>query len=192
MVGYRGYGKLVAAASERNARRGLHSGGVNARGYRNQRCIIPRISEVLGDHTPGPPGPGLAALFDSAETQEFLGEKRLSRSLSLVAIQAAKNKSQPKETEPFIAEALHRVVWLNRHEDGGEIDGHPAGRRAFKLLHAGFPLPAAATNQTSAPAPSFEKLFRLGLCIPNRNVESKNLEISHHIRDDSTSLSFTR
>lgn len=73
-------------------------------------------------------------------------ERRLSRALSEDIIEWAKTERKPRrffspKPSPhadLMAEGLHRVVYLNKHEGGGEIDEMPAGKRAFKLLHSRF------------------------------------------------------
>jgi hypothetical protein len=44
------------------------------------------------------------------------------------------------------AQALREVVLLNRTNDGGDLDGVPAGKAAFKLLKFGFGKTAAASQ----------------------------------------------
>ncbi len=41
--------------------------------------------------------------------------------------------------EDHMAEYLHKIVFLNRYNYGGEIDNKPSGQLAFKLLHKYFP-----------------------------------------------------
>ncbi len=138
LIGYRGYGRQVAAISERYVRRGLSAGPAVTRMRHGQDCIIGRTSDVLGDHVPTGSRFPLEALFDTEETDALTGEKRLTRTLSLAVIAAARDKSRSKSSDPFLAEALHRVVWMNKHEDGGDIEDIPVGQRAFKILHVLF------------------------------------------------------
>ena len=75
------------------------------------------------------------ALADWDEFKAITGEQRLTRAISLDIINWA--SAAPKD--PFMAEALHRVVRLNKHEDGGDVDGQPLGKLAFEILHKNFP-----------------------------------------------------
>ena len=139
LIGYRGYGRQVAAISERYIRRGLNNGTAVTRMNHGQDCIIGLTSEALGDHVPTGTGLPLAALFDVEETDALIGEKRLTRTVSLAVIEAARNGSRSSTSDALMAEALHRVVWMNKHEDGGDIEDMPVGQRAFKILHVLFP-----------------------------------------------------
>jgi|GEM_PF-3371167 len=74
--------------------------------------------------------------------KQFNGPRRLSRALSEDMIMWAKTAPQGRFKSRFtknpnaelMAEGLRRVIYLNRHESGGDIDGVPAGKRAFDLL----------------------------------------------------------
>lgn len=81
------------------------------------------------------PKTGLMALADWDEFKSITGGRRLTRAISLDIINWA--RSAPKDA--FMAEALHRVVRLNKHEDGGDVDGQPIGKVAFEILHQNFP-----------------------------------------------------
>ena len=78
---------------------------------------------------------GLMAIADWGEFKAITGEQRLTRAISLDIINWA--SAAPKD--PFMAEALHRVVRLNKHEDGGDVYGQPLGKLAFEILHKNFP-----------------------------------------------------
>ena len=78
---------------------------------------------------------GLIALADWDEFKAITGEQRLTRAISLQIIEWARTAP----ANQFTAEALHRVVRLNKHEKGGDIDGQPLGKVAFEILHQNFP-----------------------------------------------------
>ena len=93
-------------------------------------------SEAIAEYKSGlRQASGLMALADWAEFEAISGERRLTRALSLDII--AWVRTAP--SDPAMAEALHRVVRLNKHEVGGELDGKPVGKLAFELLHQKFP-----------------------------------------------------
>jgi hypothetical protein len=81
------------------------------------------------------PKTGLMALADWEEFRAITGEQRLTRAISLDIIDWARNA----RADSFMAESLHRVVRLNKHEDGGDVDGQPLGKVAFEILHQNFP-----------------------------------------------------
>ena len=85
---------------------------------------------------------GLFAFADWDEFAAITGERRLSRALSLDIIYWV--RSAP--ADPVMAEALHRLVRLNKFDNGGEVDGKPAGQVAFELLHQKFPSSDWAKN----------------------------------------------
>ena len=78
---------------------------------------------------------GLMALADWTEFEAITGERRLTRALSLDVIIWVRTAPD----DPIMAEALHRVVRLNKHESGGKIDNQPVAKVAFELLHKKFP-----------------------------------------------------
>ncbi|MBF0324722.1 MAG: hypothetical protein HQL42_06570 [Alphaproteobacteria bacterium] len=87
---------------------------------------------------------GLARLAALDEIGQLQGERRLIRQVSLSLLRWADSQSGTwfkalLSNRDLVAEALHRVVMLNRYESGGDIDGVPLGKRAFKLLHKRFP-----------------------------------------------------
>ena len=84
---------------------------------------------------PAIPKTGLMALADWEEFKAITGEQRLTRAISLDIIDWARTAP----ADPFMAEALHRVVRLNKHEDGGDVDRQPLGKVAFEILHQNFP-----------------------------------------------------
>lgn len=104
---------------------------------RYKRNIIASLTD------PAVPKTGLMALADWDEFKSITGERRLTRAISLDII----NWARSAPADPFMAEALHRVVRLNKHEDGGDVDGQPIGKVAFEILHQNFPH-SGWTNKT--------------------------------------------
>ncbi|WP_156520885.1 hypothetical protein [Magnetospirillum moscoviense] len=87
---------------------------------------------------------GIAKLAALDEIAQLQGERRLIRQVSLTLLRWADSQSETwlkalLSDRDLVAEVLHRVVMLNRYESGGDIDGVPLGKRAFKLLHKRFP-----------------------------------------------------
>lgn len=84
---------------------------------------------------------GIFGLADMAEFDRVTGDENLIRTLSLNIIRWIQEAS-PSERALYgdlMAEALHRIVRLSKHESGGVIDGMQAGQKAFALLHRYFP-----------------------------------------------------
>jgi hypothetical protein len=87
---------------------------------------------------------GIAKLAAFDEIALLQGDRRLIRQVSLTLLRWADAASDTwlknlLSDRDLVAEALHRVVMLNRYDIGGDIDGVPLGKRAFKLLHKRFP-----------------------------------------------------
>lgn len=87
---------------------------------------------------------GIAKLAAFDEIALLQGDRRLIRQVSLTLLRWADAASDTwlknlLSNRDLVAEALHRVVMLNRYDSGGDIDGVPLGKRAFKLLHKRFP-----------------------------------------------------
>lgn len=87
---------------------------------------------------------GIAKLADFDELARLRGERRVVRQISLKLLKWADTDSsnwlkQWLHHPDLTAETLYRVVMLNRHEDGGAIDGVPLAKRAYTLLHQRFP-----------------------------------------------------
>ena len=83
---------------------------------------------------------GLQKLVAFDELAVLQGEQRLIRQASLTLLRWAEGNADGWLKSMFskrnlTAEALHRVVMLNRYETGGDINGVPLGKRAFQLLH---------------------------------------------------------
>lgn len=64
--------------------------------------------------------------------------KNLVRTLSLNIIQTVEDKAYSLAEAELLAEGLHRVVRMNKHEGGGEIGDHRLGQRAHILLQTHF------------------------------------------------------
>lgn len=94
---------------------------------------VPKVTAAIAD--PEIPSTGLLALADWDEFTAITDERRLTRALSLNVI----NWVRTAPAHPLMAEALHRVVRLNKHESGGALDGQPVDKLAFELLHQKFP-----------------------------------------------------
>ncbi|GEM_PF-3594173 len=97
-----------------------------------------------------PPSPqsspyGFTGLIARDEINHLKTDRRLVRQVSLVLLNWADTASAKwwqrtlSLKSAFAAEALHRVVMLNRYESGGDLNGTPLGKRAFTLLHKRFP-----------------------------------------------------
>jgi hypothetical protein len=87
---------------------------------------------------------GIAKLANFDELARLRGEQRVVRQISLKLLTWADGDSsnwlkQWLHHPDLTAEALYRVVVLNRHEDGGALNGVPLAKRAYKLLHQRFP-----------------------------------------------------
>ena len=85
---------------------------------------------------------GLSSDVNFDNLKLFNDERRLTRALSQDIISWAKTAPQGrfarKPHAELMAEGLYRVIFMNRHEGAGQIDGMPAAERAFKLLHTRF------------------------------------------------------
>lgn len=157
-VRYSGHGRSASAAADRYRRRGLPNTSQAVLSYYRASCYVPVLSPALSEHAISNEPPALAVMFDEAELEQFRGEGRLTRTLSVNVINAVTQKHKKRFWPSFgggdgaeaehelLAEALHRVVLMNKHEDGGDIDGMPAGRRAFELLHHHYPESEWATK----------------------------------------------
>ena len=76
------------------------------------------------------------ALADWDEFEAITGERRLTRAVSLDII----NWARTAPADPFMAEALHRVVRLNKHESGGLWTGSLLEKSPLKLCTKNSPI----------------------------------------------------
>lgn len=120
----------------RSAQRSLRYGSVNPAETKIHASFEELSPEAVTDYKAGlRQASGLMALADWTEFTAITGERRLTRALSLDVI----NWVRTAPADPVMAEALHRVVRLNKHQSGGDIDNQPAAKIAFELLHEKFP-----------------------------------------------------
>ncbi|MBX9635699.1 MAG: hypothetical protein K2X44_12020 [Magnetospirillum sp.] len=111
---------------------------------RRQRGTESLPAPAIFNSQPNHPSFGIARLAAFDEITLLQGDRRLIRQVSLTLLRWADAASDTwlknlLSNRDLVAEALHRVVMLNRYDSGGDIDGVPLGKRAFKLLHKRFP-----------------------------------------------------
>jgi len=80
----------------------------------------------------------LIASSSPEKVKQLAGPKSLVRTLSLNIIKAVESKAYSQDQAELLAEGLHRVVRMNKHEGGGKIEGHLVGQRAHLLLQTHF------------------------------------------------------
>lgn len=95
------------------------------------RGLVPDIFENGNTHS-------LIASSSPEKVKQLAGPKSLVRTLSLNIIKAVESKTYSQDQAELLAEGLHRVVRMNKHEGGGEIEGHLVGQRAHLLLQTHF------------------------------------------------------
>lgn len=151
-----------AAAVDREFKRWLYDTSMNAsyrartRGMR-RTSGYPMSSRFVIDGLPYPgilPDPydtihrsdeGFAHWAAWDEIGPLTSDKRMTRTLSLTVIDWVDRNTDTRWKRTFnprkelMAEALHRVVFMLKHEPAGDIGGEPVAKRAFELLHYRFP-----------------------------------------------------
>ena len=96
-----------------------------------KRGIVPEIFGNGNSHS-------LIASSSPNKVRQLAGPKSLVRTLSLNIINTVENKTYSQDQAELLAEGLHRVVRMNKHEGGGKIGNHFVGQRAHLLLQTHF------------------------------------------------------
>jgi len=142
-----------------NAYRSMYGFTVSALGRAHDRSSrdgesdefrpLDRSDPAILPDRPHPTVLGLGKLVAWQEITRLGPGEGLSRRLAVVVTRWVDRGSGGRLERLFapvdmMAGALREIVLLGRHNDLGEIDGQPAGRRAFELLKARFPDSEAA------------------------------------------------